>query len=84
MLYSSYFLPQSISQAIDTLINAKGEGIVFNGGTDLIIKLKDDHNSGKTLIDLSRLKELKIIRNEEHSLAIGSGLTFLKFKTPRL
>jgi len=49
---------------------------VINGGTDLILKIKDKKINPDVLIDISGIRELKNIKEGNDYLFIGSGVNF--------
>jgi carbon-monoxide dehydrogenase medium subunit len=67
-------IPETLSEALEML--AEGEGGVkpIAGGTNVIVELRDGRRYD-TLMDVSRLAELRGIRRENGHIVIGGGTT---------
>lgn len=71
-----YFKPKTLEEAINAI--ADEESMILAGGTDLIVKLKDEQNFAKNIkvIDIKGLKELKRIKETNKGIEIGCLVTF--------
>ncbi|WMM25349.1 FAD binding domain-containing protein [Tissierella sp. MB52-C2] len=59
------------------LLGEYGNGAkLISGGTDIVIELKNKKITPKILIDISKIEELKEIREDENYITLGSGVTF--------
>ena len=69
------YQPRSLPEALQ-LLNDEPNPKVLAGGTDLIIDIRKDRRKVDTLIDLSKLTELKEIIIKDDEIEIGSMVTF--------
>lgn len=67
-----YLSPRSLKEAIVLLSEHAPDCRPLAGGTDLIVRMKDGLLSPKYLLDLSRLEELRFIREESGLISIGA------------
>ncbi len=72
-----YFRPNTIEEAIE-ILSQWGEGaVVFAGGTDLLVRMKDRHLTPKCLVDIKGIPGLDIIKYDENEgLTLGSMVSF--------
>lgn len=69
------FQPKKLNE-LCLLLNKKDENTyLIAGGTDLIIKLKQDKITDYNIIDITKVEELKTIKENEKYLYLGSTLT---------
>ena len=73
--WKSYQRPKSISEVLDLLNQAEGRGRVIAGGTDLIIQLRQHEYAADILADITKIEELKHIRENEDWIHIGAAVT---------
>ncbi|HET7929748.1 MAG TPA: FAD binding domain-containing protein [Actinomycetota bacterium] len=70
-------LPRTLEEALE--IAASNPGVVpIAGGSDVMVELNMDLAHPETLMDVSRLPELREIRRENGSLFLGSGVTYTR------
>lgn len=69
-----YFQAQSVKEAIE--IAQTTEAAFLAGGTDLVLHMRTGKIQPIALIDLGKISELKVIRETEGYLEIGSMVTF--------
>ena len=72
---SEILFPNSIDEAklyLNKYINAK----ILAGGTDLVIDIRKGKISADYIISLSKINELKKIKNFPHHIVLGSMVTF--------
>ena len=74
-MWQEYFRPTSLADALDLLRRCAGRARLVAGGTDVLVELQRGVKPTDTLIDLSALHELKYVRHEGHSLALGALTT---------
>ncbi len=66
----------SISEIVDLLNEYKDKAKIIAGGTDVVIALRDGKISPEMLIDISKVKELREVKDDGEYLTIGGGVTF--------
>lgn len=75
---SRFVMAQSLEQALEVL--AQGSVKVIAGGTDLMIHLRQCSMNGdqtpETILDVSRLAELKRLEPDAEQPYVGAGVTF--------
>ena len=71
------FLPATLEEALETAA-AHPEVVPIAGGTDVMVELNMDLGRPETLMDVSRLPELREIRRENGSLFLGAGVTYTR------
>jgi len=76
-----YLRPKSFEEALELLDKYGEQAKLLAGGTDLIVKMKDDVVKPKYVIDLSRLEELKFISKEDGVIKIGALTTLREIET---
>jgi xanthine dehydrogenase iron-sulfur cluster and FAD-binding subunit A len=74
MMWRTYLQPASLDEALDLLAEYAGRARIVAGGTDVVVELSRGVRPTETLIDITRLGELKYIREEDGELRLG-GLT---------
>ncbi len=67
-----YFIPASVSEAIELAISNTGSFRYLAGGTDVMVNKFQGNESAPCLIDISKIKELKGISIEGNHLRIGA------------
>jgi len=68
----NYFLPETIQDAVE-LAGSRKQSMFFAGGTDLQVLIKQKLESPDSVIDLSRVRELREIRfSEDEGLRLGA------------
>lgn len=69
------YRPQDLAEAL-TLLNQLGlDGKLLGGGTNIVSELRDGHHNCKSLIDISRVKELRGIILQDGYIVLGGGTT---------
>lgn len=72
-LWQEFRQPNSISEAIEDLINAPAPVVPIAGGTDLLLEMRQGrHEAANTLIDLTSVPEMNVIEKRGDSLYIGA------------
>jgi CO/xanthine dehydrogenase FAD-binding subunit len=68
-------LPRTLEEALEQRA-ADPESVPIAGGTDLMVEINFDHLRPRTMIDLSRLPELREWRIEDGGVFVGAGVTY--------
>ncbi|GAU77087.1 xanthine dehydrogenase family protein subunit M [Fusibacter sp. 3D3] len=67
-----YFRPTSLKEAL-ALLNTYGEeATLLNGGTDLIVRMREGHSSPKAVIDIKHIEMLRKIKVTDSEITIGA------------
>src|SRR6266496_484249 len=74
MLWQHYYQPSSLDQALQLLQQQAGSARIVAGGTDVLVELQRGVKPTTTLIDITRLHELRYVRHTGGTIQIG-GLT---------
>ncbi len=70
-----YHAPKSLKEAVEYL-DDKGENtMILNGGTDLIVRMRDCHIKPDYVMDIKKIKGLNEIRFENNRVFIGACVT---------
>jgi xanthine dehydrogenase iron-sulfur cluster and FAD-binding subunit A len=75
MLWQHYFQPASLAEALRLLNEQGSQARVVAGGTDVLVELQRGVRPTTTLIDITRLTELKYVRLEDGIVRIGALAT---------
>jgi hypothetical protein len=70
-----YFLPESLTEALQILSQSQGKARVVAGGTDVVPQLRRKEFEVDFLVDISRIRGLDSIKFEDGIFAVGSMLT---------
>jgi xanthine dehydrogenase iron-sulfur cluster and FAD-binding subunit A len=73
-MWRSYFQPTSLDAALALLAEHPGARLVA-GGTDLLVELGRGLRPTETLIDLTRVADLRYVRREGDQIALGALAT---------
>lgn len=71
-----YFKPETLKEASELLVKY-GEGAhILNGGTDLVVRMRENHLAPEAVIDIKGIKELyNLSYDEEKGLSVGACVT---------
>ncbi len=73
--WQNYLIPESVADALGALASAPGSALPIAGGTDLLIDLQQGrHSPVNTLVDVSRVREMRVIETRGDHLFIGSAV----------
>jgi CO/xanthine dehydrogenase FAD-binding subunit len=75
MISRQFIKTESIDEAVSLLATHKKDCALIAGGTDLMVELHKENAGANILIDISRLEDLKYIREEPGAVRIGAGMT---------
>jgi len=70
-----YKTPITIEEAIELLSQSGGKAKIVAGGTDLVIGLRNGELKPQTLIDITRIEELRKIQERNGTVSIGAAVT---------
>jgi xanthine dehydrogenase iron-sulfur cluster and FAD-binding subunit A len=74
-MWESVMRPASLREALRVLAQHGGAARIVAGGTDVLVELQRGVKPTATLIDISALRELKYVRREGATIAIGALAT---------
>ena len=75
MQWQDYYQPSSLDQALQLLQQHAGSARIVAGGTDVLVELQRGVKPTTTLIDITRLHELKYVRHTDGMLQLGGLAT---------
>ena len=74
-MWQRYFQPASLNEALALLAEHEGRARVIAGGTDVIVELSRGVKPTETLIDITRVEELRYLRENGDSIRLGALTT---------
>jgi xanthine dehydrogenase iron-sulfur cluster and FAD-binding subunit A len=74
-MWQTYFQPTSIEEALGLLEQYAGRARLVAGGTDVLVELQRGVKPTTTLIDITALRDLKYIREENGYVLLGALTT---------
>jgi carbon-monoxide dehydrogenase medium subunit len=75
-LWKNYLVPTSIEEAVTALNGSDRPAAVIAGGTDLLLDLDQGrHPAVDTLVDITRIDEMKQVRLDADGIFIGAAVT---------
>lgn len=74
-MWRSYLQPTTLEEALRLLRQYQGEARIIAGGTDVIVELSRGIKPTETLIDITRLRDLKYVRMEDGWIKLGALAT---------
>src|SRR5215212_698208 len=75
MMWQRYYQPSSLDQALQLLQQHAGSARIVAGGTDVLVELQRGVKPTTTLIDITRLHELKYVRHADGIIQLGGLAT---------
>ncbi|MDR1044437.1 MAG: FAD binding domain-containing protein [Candidatus Adiutrix sp.] len=79
-----YYRPQSVAEAVALLREHSGKSAIINGGTDVLIDVRSGKFTGDCLVDISRIQEIKGVREHDGAIIVGAGVTIEELATSRI
>lgn len=76
MSLNQAFKCNTIEETADLLHEYGERAKIIAGGTDIVVHMKEDKLSPEVLIDIAKIQDLKIIKEEEGKIIIGASSTF--------
>jgi CO/xanthine dehydrogenase FAD-binding subunit len=70
-------LPRTLDEALEMKAE-RPDALPIAGGTDIMVELNFDRRRPSSIMDVSRLPELKEWRREDGSLFLGAGVTYTR------
>jgi carbon-monoxide dehydrogenase medium subunit len=74
-MWQQYHQPTSLPAALDLLAHYSGSARIVAGGTDLVIEAQRGLRPTATLIDISRIQDLRYVRADGDRLTLGGLAT---------
>ena len=74
---TAFLSPRSLQEALEMKAAAPG-AIPVAGGTDVMVEVNAGRLRPQTLLDVSRLPELGVLRPEGGSIFVGAGVTYAR------
>ena len=74
-MWQTYFQPTNLEEALELLEQYAGRARIVVGGTDVLVELQRGVRPTTTLIDITALRDLKYIREENGFLLLGALAT---------
>lgn len=74
-MVQNYVTPRTIQEAVNLLADHGGKARIMAGGTDLVLDIKSGKYEAETLVDITRIQELKRVERKGGVLEIGAGVT---------
>jgi carbon-monoxide dehydrogenase medium subunit len=78
------FRPETLQDALALLSKHTPHGKPLAGGTNVVVELRAGYHQGKSMVDLTRLQELRGIHPENGYIVIGGGTTISELLTDPL
>ena len=75
MNWVAYRKPRSLHNVLRILAKTEGKGRVIAGGTDLILQIKRGERKAEVLVDITGIKEIQHIYEQDGWIHIGAGVT---------
>lgn len=73
--WSAYYQPTTLAEALDLLSRHGASARIIAGGTDVLVELSRGVKRTETLIDISRIAELRGIRVDDETIMLGALTT---------
>src|SRR5918912_3658110 len=74
-MWDSYLQPTSVAETLELLRRYGGQARIVAGGTDVLVELSRGMRPTATLIDVTRLPELKYVRDDGRCIRLGALAT---------
>ncbi len=74
-MWERYLQPTSVPEALALLEQQDGQTRIVAGGTDVLVELQRGGKPARTLIDITKLDELRYVRSDADHIAIGGIAT---------
>ncbi len=74
-MWHTYLQPADLDEALDLLHEHAGDARIVAGGTDLLVELSRGIRRTPTLIDITRIRDLKYVREEAGLIRLGALAT---------
>ncbi len=67
-----YFRPTTLEDAYKLLNQYGDKASILNGGTDLIVRMREGHSEPEAVVDIKQIESLRAIRVSEDEIFIGA------------
>ncbi len=74
-MWQTYFQPSGVEEALELLQEYAGKARIIAGGTDVLVELQRGVRPTTTLIDITALRDLSYIREENGFILLGALTT---------
>jgi len=75
-LWTHYYTPSTVAEAVDLLQRHAGQARVIAGGTDLLVDMRANQEPPhEALVDITRIADLTQIQDHGDTISIGAGVT---------
>src|ERR1041385_4412073 len=75
-LWNHYHTPVTTEEAVALLARYSGQARVIAGGTDLLVDMRADGDEPQeAFVDITRIPELSVLKNDNGLIFIGGGVT---------
>ncbi len=71
-MWQTYFQPSGVEEALELLQEYAGKARIIAGGTDVLVELQRGVRPTTTLIDITALRDLSYIREENGFILLGA------------
>src|SRR2546430_13268781 len=75
IVWQNYLQPTSLEGALELLEQYEGKARIVAGGTDVLVELQRGVKPTATLIDITALRDLKYMREENGHILLGALTT---------
>lgn len=75
MKYFDYIKPSTIEEASEILLEKGDTAKILNGGTDLLVRMRDKLIAPSVVVDIKGIPEIKKLEYKKEGLFIGAGVT---------
>src|SRR5436309_15795618 len=72
IMWQNYLQPTSLEGALELLEQYAGKARIVAGGTDVLVELQRGVKPTATLIDITALRDLKYMREENRYILLGA------------
>ena len=83
-MWQAYEIATSVEGALAILARYGGRAQLIAGGTDLVIELQEDKRQVECLVDITRIRGLDRIEEQDQWITLGSNVTFRQIKESAL
>jgi len=83
-MIKDHLFPRTVEETISLLEKYAGKARLIAGGTDLIIEMREGKYDFEVLVDIEKLDQLGVIREEGEAIFVGSGVTFAELEESEL
>lgn len=73
--WKHYFMPNTLTEALNLLNHHQGQAQIIGGGTDLLLDMQQNHATPQVLVDITKIEQLRAIEIDEDTITIGAGVT---------